>query len=81
MKKKQVEMPKLKPQKSKIVWKWWIVSGITVGLLFGLALWARSQSKKEVAEYIEKGVVTNYVCKIVGAEPDQDIVAVQCFTK
>lgn len=82
-KKKQVPMPKLSSQKSRIVWKWWIASAIGLGVIFGVSLWARTQKTEQPqqVEYIQKGVVTNYVCKIVGAEPDQDVIAVQCFTK
>lgn len=85
-KKKEVPMPKLENQKTlakkKITYYSWVAVIISVVGLFCLALWARKESKKEVeTEYIAKGVVTNYVCKIVGAEPEENVVAVQCFTK
>ena len=80
--KKEVPMPKLK---AKADWKGTLkVTGIVVFVstcvAVGLLTLVGSNSKPKT-EYIEKGVVTNYVCKIVGAEPDENVVAVQCFTK
>ncbi len=30
---------------------------------------------------VEKNEVNNYVCKVVGSNPDEDVLALQCLTK
>jgi len=84
-KKKEVPMPKLDSKKilakKKVVYYSWIAVIVSVVGLFCLALWSKKESKKETVEYIQKGTVTNYVCKIVGADPDEEVVAVQCYTQ
>ena len=84
-KKKEVPMPKLENEKmlakKKVMYYGWVAVIIFVVGLFCFALWARQESKKQTIEYIAKGVVTNYVCKIVGAESEENVVAVQCYTQ
>lgn len=91
MKKKQVEMPKLKNSKfsakesdifrTKIGYYTVGIVLLVVVAFFSVTYFWSKNHKKEATEYISKGVVTNYVCKIVGADPETEMVAVQCLTK
>ncbi len=84
-KKKEVPMPMLENEKmlakKKVLYYGWVAVIIFVVGLFCFALWARKENKKETVEYVTKGVVTNYVCKIVGVEPEENMIAVECLTK
>jgi hypothetical protein len=84
-KEKKVAMPEIKNKN-----KWW--SGIklplvliSVGAIIFLSLLGfigyQANKTEELTKCVKKGEVTNYVCKVVGAEPEENVVAVQCFTK
>lgn len=78
-------MPKLGKQDSFFKKNWMLlVTILAVLFLFAASLWARFESKKETDsqnEFIQKGIATNYVCEILGGDPEQNIIAVRCFTK
>ena len=67
---KLVEQPKSKK-------KLWVGIAVVVCLLAGTAAYARTSK----VEYVEKNVINNYVCKVLAADPDEDMFAVQCLTK
>lgn len=85
-KKNEIPMPKIKSTTVDLINKktkfYTVVAAVGIIGILCVAFLARKESKEaETVEYIQKGVVTNYVCKIVGAEPEENVVAVQCFTK
>ncbi len=64
-------------QEPKSKKKLWTVVILVACLLAGSAAYANSKK----VEYVEKNIINNYVCKVLAANPDEDIFAVQCLTK
>jgi hypothetical protein len=52
------------------------VALVTLGVIIGVVVYGKKQP-----DYVKKNVVNQYVCKIVGSVPDEDILALECLTK
>ena len=52
------------------------VALVTLGIIIGVAVYNKKQP-----DYVKKNVVNQYVCKVVGSVPDEDILALECLTK
>ena len=55
----------------------WITGILVLCLLGGTAAYAKTKK----VEFVEKNVINMYVCKIVAADPDKDMFAVQCMAR
>lgn len=60
-----------------------IIASLFVAVLVFVGIYGFVSVKNEEVkpECVQKNVINNYVCKIVGADPDQDMFAVECLTK
>lgn len=77
-KKKKAQMPETTQKKSK---KILIAGSIFITALILIGIYGFISVKEEQPEYVQKNVINNYVCKVVGMDSDQNMFAVECLTK
>ena len=81
-KKKQVPMPKLNFEASVVKKKIFIIAVVaSVIVVAGLTALALKTKNVSQTEYVQKNVINNYVCKIVGMDAEAEMIAVECLTK
>lgn len=76
-KKKEIPMPEIsKKWYQKIPWK-----KILVGMLIGASIGLTINLLRAEKNYIHKNVINSFVCKIVGADPEANMFAVECLSR